>query len=113
VLMAGNAREGLVIPADAVIDSGTLRVVFVSAGEGRFQPREVRLGEGDGRHVEVLEGLKEGEGVVTGANFLVDSESRLRASLAAMASGGAKKDPKAPAAPAPPAADPHAGHGSR
>jgi Cu(I)/Ag(I) efflux system membrane fusion protein len=109
VLLHGAPSEGLLIPADAVIDSGTQKVVFVAAGEGRFQPREVRLGDGDGRHVEVVEGLHEGEQVVTGANFLVDSESRLRASLAAMASGA--KPAAAPAAAPAAGAGDHAQHG--
>jgi Cu(I)/Ag(I) efflux system membrane fusion protein len=78
------AREGLSIPADAVIDSGTMKVVFVAIGEGKLQPREVKLGSVSGDSVEVLSGLAAGERVVTRANFLVDSESQLRASLAAM-----------------------------
>jgi Cu(I)/Ag(I) efflux system membrane fusion protein len=78
------AREGLSIPADAVIDSGTMKVVFVAIGEGKLQPREVKLGSSSGERVEVLSGLEAGENVVTRANFLVDSESQLRASLAAM-----------------------------
>ncbi len=77
-------RQGLRIPADAVIDSGTRRVVFVALPEGRFQPREVRLGAAGGDTVEVLAGVEAGERVVTRANFLIDSESSLRASLAAM-----------------------------
>jgi Cu(I)/Ag(I) efflux system membrane fusion protein len=84
VILRGAPREGLHIPADAVIESGTKSVVFVSLGEGKFQPREVELGDSDGSNVEVLSGVAEGEGVVTRANFLIDSESRLRASLAAL-----------------------------
>ncbi len=111
VVLQGRRREGLRIPADAVIDSGTKSVVFVALGDGKFQPREVQLGEGDGELVEVVSGVATGDEVVTRANFLVDSESRLRASLAALSSSG-----KAPATPPPakgdaPAADPHAGHG--
>jgi Cu(I)/Ag(I) efflux system membrane fusion protein len=84
VTLRAPTREGLRIPADAVIDSGTKKVVFVAIGEGKFQPREVRLGATSGETVEVVAGLQAGERVVTRANFLVDSESRLRASLAAM-----------------------------
>ncbi|HET8734703.1 MAG TPA: efflux RND transporter periplasmic adaptor subunit, partial [Anaeromyxobacteraceae bacterium] len=84
VTLQAPTREGLRVPADAVIDSGTRKVVFVAIGEGKFQPREVTLGATSGDHVEVLSGLEAGERVVTRANFLVDSESRLRASLAAM-----------------------------
>ncbi|WP_243337107.1 efflux RND transporter periplasmic adaptor subunit [Anaeromyxobacter soli] len=131
VVFQGTSREGVRIPADAVIHSGTKSVVFVARGDGKFQPREVQLGDGDAAFVEVVSGVEAGEGVVTRANFLVDSESRLRASLAALASpdaaapasaghaghGGATAAPPpsspAPAAaePAAPAANPHAGHG--
>jgi Cu(I)/Ag(I) efflux system membrane fusion protein len=113
VVLRGTPREGLTIPSDAVIPTGTTHVVFVALGEGRFQPREVRLGETDGKSVEVTSGLKAGDLVVTGANFLIDSESRLRASLAALAAsspGGSA----APPPPSPPPAGPPAnsGHGS-
>ena len=84
VTLQAAPRQGLRIPADAVIDSGTSKVVFVAVGEGKFQPREVKLGVVSGDAVEVLSGLQVGERVVTRANFLIDSESRLRASLAAM-----------------------------
>jgi len=84
VTLQAPARQGLRIPSDAVIDSGTKKVVFVSLGEGKFQPREVRIGASSGDQVEVLSGLVAGEQVVTRANFLIDSESRLKASLAAM-----------------------------
>jgi Cu(I)/Ag(I) efflux system membrane fusion protein len=56
-------------------------------GDGKFQPRVVRLGASDGTYVEVLDGLADGEQIVTRANFLVDSESRLKASLQALGGG--------------------------
>ncbi|XSG81483.1 MAG: efflux RND transporter periplasmic adaptor subunit [Methyloligella sp. ZOD6] len=71
----------MAIPADAVIDSGARKVVFVAKGEGRFEPREVELGRRGEDSVEVLEGLAEGEEVVTSATFLIDSESNLKAAL--------------------------------
>jgi Cu(I)/Ag(I) efflux system membrane fusion protein len=124
VVLHGQARKALRVPADAVIHSGTKNVVFVALPDGKFQPREVQLGETDGDFVEIASGLGAGDGVVTRANFLVDSESRLRASLAALSTGGAAAAPTpasagheghgGAAAPAPapaPAADPHAGHG--
>jgi Cu(I)/Ag(I) efflux system membrane fusion protein len=115
VVLRGTTREGLRIPSDAVIPTGNAQVVFVALGDGRFQPREVRLGESDGKSVEVTSGLKAGDQVVTGANFLVDSESRLRASLAALAAssqGGAPAapPPSSPPAETPPAASGHGGH---
>ena len=85
VTLRTPARKGLRIPADAVIDSGTQKVVFVALGEGKFQPREVKLGASDGERSRCSTGSSAGEQVVTRANFLVDSESRLRASLGAHA----------------------------
>lgn len=84
VVLETARREALRIPSDAVIDSGTEKVVFVALGNGKFQPRKVKVGEGDAAQLEVLAGLQEGEEVVTRANFLIDSESRLRASLAGL-----------------------------
>jgi membrane fusion protein, copper/silver efflux system len=84
VVLEGTGRQGLRIPADAVVRSGTTDVVFLSLGDGRFEPREVRLGARNGDLVEVVNGLEAGQEVVTRANFLVDSESQLRASLAAI-----------------------------
>jgi Cu(I)/Ag(I) efflux system membrane fusion protein len=88
VVLQGTPRRALRVPADAVIRSGTKDVVFVALPDGKFQPREVQLGESDGDFVEVASGLERGDGVVTRASFLVDSESRLRASLSALSSGG-------------------------
>ncbi len=71
-------EPALLVPLDAVIFAGDRKLVFVSIGEGRFEPRLVRIGaQGDGR-VQILEGLKEGEAVVTRGQFVLDSESRLR-----------------------------------
>jgi len=84
VVLEGPARQGLRVPADAVVRSGTMDVVFVALGEGRFSPRRVVLGASGEEQVEIRSGLVEGEQVVTRANFLVDSESQLRASLAAI-----------------------------
>lgn len=81
VSLQHKERKAVRVPFDAVIHSGTRDVVFVALGEGKFQPREVKLGEKTGDYYEVLSGLQAGEKVVTRANFLIDSESRLRASL--------------------------------
>ena len=77
------------IDDQAVLDTGTRQLVFVDLGEGRFEPREVQLGEHVDGEVVVLDGLAEGESVVVSGNFLVDSESRLKAALL----GGAKAVP--------------------
>jgi Cu(I)/Ag(I) efflux system membrane fusion protein len=67
-----------------VLDSGTRQIVIVRDGEASFQPRIVQLGQrGDG-YVEVLSGIRAGENVVVGANFLIDAESNLRAALRGM-----------------------------
>ncbi len=81
--------DALVIPAEAVIRSGVANQVFVVRAPGRFEPRVVKLGvESEGR-VSVLEGLSEGEEVVTSAQFLIDSESKLREAAAKMTGGDA------------------------
>jgi Cu(I)/Ag(I) efflux system membrane fusion protein len=85
VVFRGVPRLAVRIPSDAIIRTGERDVVFVALGAGKFAPREVHLGASDGDFVEVAGGLGEGQEVVTRANFLVDSESRLRASLASLA----------------------------
>jgi Cu(I)/Ag(I) efflux system membrane fusion protein len=92
-----RGRAGLVVPTNAVLDSGSEQVVFVAEGNGLFQPRKVKIGRRLGDLTEILEGLKEGEQVATGAAFFLDSESQLRASL----QGYEASAP--PAGPAPPA----------
>jgi Cu(I)/Ag(I) efflux system membrane fusion protein len=84
VTLQGLTRNGLQMPSDAVIRAGTRDVVFVALAGGRFQPRTVELGAKSGDMIEVKSGLEEGADVVVRANFLVDSESQLRASLAAI-----------------------------
>ena len=83
VFQTGAAEPVAAVPASAVIDSGTRQVVLVAKGEGRFEPRPVKLGvRGDG-YVEVLDGVSKGEEVVTSATFLIDAESNLKAALQA------------------------------
>ena len=75
------------IPEDAVLDTGTRMIIFVDKGEGHFEPREVALGEKVDAFYVVRSGVKEGERVVTSANFLIDSESQLKAALKQMSGG--------------------------
>ncbi len=82
VVLQNATRSGLRIPRDAVLHSGTQAVVFVALEQGKFRPVQVQLGQIAGDQVEVVSGLEEGQSVVTRANFLIDSESQLRASLA-------------------------------
>jgi RND family efflux transporter MFP subunit len=84
-LESAVAKDSLVIPQEAVIDSGVRKVVFVALGKGKFQPREVKLGvEGNDNEFQVLEGLKENEQIVISAQFMLDSESRLREAIQKM-----------------------------
>jgi membrane fusion protein, copper/silver efflux system len=70
--------EALWIPEEAVVDTGTRQVVYVALGEGRFRPTLVKVGRRASGKVEVREGLSAGDSVVVSAQFLIDSESRLR-----------------------------------
>lgn len=83
------ARDVLGVPRDALVDTGTQRYVFVDLGGGRFAPRAVRVGTLVGEQYEVLAGLRAGERVVVRGNFMLDSESRLQASLSAAPTGAA------------------------
>jgi Cu(I)/Ag(I) efflux system membrane fusion protein len=78
--------EVLTVPVSAVIDSGTRQIVLVQLAPGRFEPRVVRLGSRGENYAEVLEGVAEGEEVVTSANFLIDAESNLKAALSGLGS---------------------------
>ena len=93
VLFGAGADEAPVtaVPTSAVIDSGTRQVVLIAKGEGRFEPRAVKLGRrGDG-YVEIMEGATQGEEVVTAATFLIDAESNLKAALQAFTQPEAPK----------------------
>lgn len=79
--------EKLAVPQEAVLDTGEHQIVFVVKDEGRFEPRSVQLGRDTEGYYEVLSGLDAGDQVVTSANFLIDSESRFRAALAAFKGG--------------------------
>ncbi len=85
----------LSVPNSAVLDSGTRQVVLVASGEGRFEPRHVKLGIHGDDWVQVLDGIKPGERVVVGANFLIDAESNLRAALQGFADGAKTAQPGA------------------
>jgi Cu(I)/Ag(I) efflux system membrane fusion protein/cobalt-zinc-cadmium efflux system membrane fusion protein len=75
----------LAIPTEAILDSGRRKIVFVSVGEGRFEPREIVTGlTGDHHMTEVLSGLAEGEQVVVSGQFLLDSESQLQEAIRKM-----------------------------
>ena len=82
VVFDGRAEAAVTaVPDSAIIDSGTRQVVLLAKGEGRFEPRAVKLGRRGNGYAEVLKGLKPGEEIVTSATFLIDAESNLRAAL--------------------------------
>lgn len=86
-IATGSERPVLTVSTSAVIDSGQRQLVLLDKGDGRFEPRPVKLGRrGDGR-VEITEGLSEDDKVVVTANFLIDAESNLKAALQGLASG--------------------------
>jgi RND family efflux transporter MFP subunit len=92
------ATDRTLVPREAVIDTGERQIAFVSLGEGRFDPRTVTVGvEAEGGMLEILDGLKPGELVVTSGEFLLDSEARLREALAKMIKGApvAGQEPQA------------------
>ena len=84
----GSEAAVVAVPASAVIDSGARQVVILDKGEGRFEPRPVKLGRRGQDLVEIREGVSEGERVVVGANFLIDAESNLQAALHGLSQSG-------------------------
>lgn len=100
-LQSTLANDRTLAPRSAVIDTGERKVAFVSLGDGRFEPRKVQTGAlTEGGMIEVLDGLKPGEQVVTSGQFLIDSEANVREALAKMIKGNLATDQKTPAAPA-------------
>jgi len=79
--LQGSPTSALVVPTDAVLDSGTRQLVFVAMGNGVFTPREVKTGRRLTDMTEILDGLEDGEQVAAAATFFLDSESQLRAGL--------------------------------
>jgi hypothetical protein len=95
VLLETDIGLGLVVPDDAVINAGPRLLVFLEREGGRLEPREIQTGVRIGEGFEVLSGLAEGDRVVTSANFLLDSESSLKAAIASLAPGETPGSPKA------------------
>ncbi|ALA59319.1 Efflux transporter, RND family, MFP subunit (modular protein) [Nitrospira moscoviensis] len=95
VQIAVHRGVQLALPEGALLDSGTRKLVFVTRGEGLFEPREVTVGPKIGAYYEVQKGVQAGERVVTSGNFLIDSESKLMAATNMMGSlgmGGVKME---------------------
>ena len=115
ILAGADGMAVLTIPRSALIDSGTRQTVLVQMAEGRFAPRSVGIGRRSEDRIEVTSGLAEGERVVVEGNFLIDSESNLRAALANLAGaagddGKAATDPAATSTTSPALPPPQAGH---
>ena len=89
------APAGISVPAEAVLDSGMQKIVYLETSDGVFEPRQVELGGSFGNRVSVKHGLAEGDRVVTSGNFLIDSESRMKP--AALRTVNEKHDTAAPA----------------
>ncbi|WP_262269456.1 efflux RND transporter periplasmic adaptor subunit [Microvirga yunnanensis] len=81
----GSQAPVVAVPDSAVIDTGTRQVVILDRGEGRFEPREVKVGVRGSGFTEIRDGIAEGDKVVVAANFLIDAESNLKAALQGMA----------------------------
>ena len=96
------ARNALTVPSHAILRTGTRNVAIVALGEGRFAPREVKLGPQGNGFVQVVEGLEDGDEIVTSAQFLIDSESNLREAIQKMiAAKRAKADTRTEDQPSP------------
>lgn len=95
-------KDALAVPIEAVMNSGEKKLVFAALGDGRFEPRQIKVGMQDEEgYVQIIQGVLEGERVVTSAQFLFDSESRLREAIQKM------RQPKPEPEPEP---EDHAGH---
>jgi Cu(I)/Ag(I) efflux system membrane fusion protein len=86
-IVTGAETPVVTVSSSAVIDSGERQIVLLDKGDGRFEPRTVKLGRRGGGRVEITEGLVENDKVVVSANFLIDAESNLKAALNGLDSG--------------------------
>ena len=91
VLLALPSTTGLTVPAEAVVDTGETHYLFIAKEGGHFEPRMVKVGARLEERVEILSGVTEGDTIVTTGNFLIDSESRLRAAIEGQ-TGGTQAD---------------------
>jgi Cu(I)/Ag(I) efflux system membrane fusion protein/cobalt-zinc-cadmium efflux system membrane fusion protein len=98
VELATSSNAALIVPIDAVLDSGREQLVFVANGDGTFVPRHVQVGARWPDAAEILSGVKDGDQVATSAAFFLDSESQLRAGVDAYAEAAAPSAPQAPSA---------------
>ena len=90
-IATGSDKPVVAVPTSSVIDSGSRQVVIVDLGDGRFEPRNVKLGRRGSEYVEVVEGIRDGDSVVVEGNFLIDAESNLQSALRALTAPPAKE----------------------
>ena len=83
-----NLGEVLAVPEQAIFSTGEKNILFVTKPDGVFEPRDVVVGAKSSGYSEIKSGVTEGEMVVTSGNFLIDSESRLKAALEGLGAGG-------------------------
>jgi membrane fusion protein, copper/silver efflux system len=99
-----NIPSKLTVPADAVLNAGERQTVFIDRGNGYFEPRQVKTGEREGDRIQILSGLSQGDRIVTSGNFLIDSESQMKAAASGMGGmagmPGMTNEPAKPEAPA-------------
>jgi RND family efflux transporter MFP subunit len=114
---SGDTRSVVAIPTEAILRTGLSALVFVDRGEGRFEPREVKIGMESGGFTEIISGVAEGEKVVVSAQFLIDSESKLKEAVGKMGghdhgstTGGAETPPPSKPDGSAKPVDEHAGH---
>ena len=112
-----HSVTGVVVPDSALIETGVRVIAFVDSGNGSFEPREVKVGVRGNGKAQILSGVKAGEKVAVGANFLLDSESKLRAALTKMTGGASapsqppQPQPQPQSPPPPQGQGDHTGHG--
>jgi|APThiThiocy_ev2_2_1041544.scaffolds.fasta_scaffold04276_11 Cu(I)/Ag(I) efflux system membrane fusion protein len=88
-IASGSGGQVVAVPDNAVIDTGSRQVVIVDKGDGRFEPRQVQVGQQGGGFTEIRSGIAAGDKIVVAANFLIDAESNLKAALNGMTSAEA------------------------
>ena len=98
-LSSASRTPVLTVPVSAVIDSGTRQIVLVQKEEGRFEPREIKVGARSNDRIEVVQGVQDGEIVVVAANFLIDAESNLKAAIGGLGHSGHGTQPVPPGSP--------------
>ena len=93
-IATGGGEPVVVVPSSAVIDSGNRQIVLLSSGDGRYEPRDVRVGRSGDGMVEIISGIAEGDRIVVNGLFLIDSESNLQSALKSLTGAPAKEAPR-------------------